>query len=119
MNHEMDDNRRRVDEPRLVYAFRLDGMSRKSRRGALAPMEHKIANALYRKINQKNRNKDRQHADVCTRVDAYLTLKEGQDRRVDFLRRYPTAPVQDRARLENDGRDKVLRVVQCERPESS
>ncbi|KAF7721575.1 hypothetical protein EC973_004467, partial [Apophysomyces ossiformis] len=104
MNHEMDDNQRHVDEPRLVYAFGLDGMSRKSRREALAPMDHKIANALYRKINQKNRNKDRQHADVCTRVDEYLTSK--------VCCRCSKEAVQDRARLEK-GQEKVLRVVQC------
>ncbi|KAF7728189.1 hypothetical protein EC973_006583 [Apophysomyces ossiformis] len=103
MNHEMDDNRRRVDEPRLVYAFGLDGMSRKSRRGALAPMDHKIANALYRKINQKNRSKDRQHADVCTRVDEYLTSKV-----------CCRCSKKDRARLENDAREKEQRVLRCE-----
>ncbi|KAG0183967.1 hypothetical protein DFQ28_000385, partial [Apophysomyces sp. BC1034] len=75
MKREMNPAPRRVEHPHLVYAFGLNGMSRKSRRRALAPMDHKIANALYRKISQNNRHKDRQQADICTRVDKYLTLK--------------------------------------------
>ncbi|KAG0181772.1 hypothetical protein DFQ29_007100 [Apophysomyces sp. BC1021] len=58
INREMYPTPRRVEHPRLVYAFGLDGMSRKSRRGALASMDRKITNAMYRKISRNNRTKN-------------------------------------------------------------
>ncbi|KAL1931895.1 hypothetical protein VTP01DRAFT_8951 [Rhizomucor pusillus] len=89
-------------------------MSRKSRKGALAPMDHKVANALYRKIKQRNRRRDSTNADIATRVDEYLSskmccycTKQGREQRVDFLQRTPVVPVRDAARLD-DGHEKTI-----------
>ncbi|KAG0171590.1 hypothetical protein DFQ30_000756 [Apophysomyces sp. BC1015] len=51
MNREIDPTTRHVECPRLVYAFGLDRMSRKSRKGALAPMDHKIAKTIEGRID--------------------------------------------------------------------
>lgn len=62
----------RIDRP-FIYGFDLDGMSRESRKGALAPMDHKLANVLYRKIKQRSCGRDSTEADIPTRIDEYLS----------------------------------------------
>ncbi|KAL1926177.1 hypothetical protein VTP01DRAFT_6042 [Rhizomucor pusillus] len=84
------------------------------------PMDHKLANALYRRIKQRNRGCDSTNADIPTRVDEYLSskmccycTKQGRKQRVDFLQRTPVVSEQDAARLD-DGHEKVFRVVTCQ-----
>ncbi|KAL1930526.1 hypothetical protein VTP01DRAFT_10688 [Rhizomucor pusillus] len=90
-----------------------DGMSRKSRRVALAPMDYKLPNALYSKIKQHSRGRDRMEADIATKVDEYLSsrvccycTKQGREQQVDFLQLL----VQDTARLDDD-LEKVFRTI--------
>lgn len=67
-------------------------MSRKSRKGAVALMNDKLTNALYRKTQQRSRGRDTKEADIPTRVDEHLSSrmcyycsKQSQKQRFDFL----------------------------------
>lgn len=77
-----------------IFALGLDGLSRKSRKGALAPMDHKLSRHLFQRIRQQAHPA----SITITRIDEYLSSKtccncsmNGLNSRVQFLN-YPATP---------------------------
>lgn len=76
----------------VIYAFGLEGMSIKARKGALALMDHKFSRHLYQRLKQDV------HPSSITRIDEYLSSKtccncssHGVESRVQYLQHPATA----------------------------
>ncbi|KAI7873650.1 hypothetical protein K492DRAFT_200548 [Lichtheimia hyalospora FSU 10163] len=103
----------------LVFGFGLDGISQRNRRGAVAAMDQKLINALFRKIKQVNRSKVVHLRDFCTRVDEYMTsqtccrcIKDTIVAQAEYLVRQ--ANLFDRMEQNAQGQVEVYRIVVCE-----
>lgn len=112
-----------VDPRPQLFAFGMDGLSEKARKGQRSPMDHKVSRALFRKLRQLNARRRRPMRHALTRVDEYKTSKTccrciksrgvlPMNENVEYLGRPPRIG-DARSRVDNTGQFRTFRVVRC------
>ena len=106
--------RLQIASKKFIYAFGLDGLSTKARKGSLPPVDNKLARALLQLISAVRPQ------DALTRVDEYMSskicsscIKLGNSVVTSYFRRAPHLPVRNPAKLDSQGRVEIFRLVHC------